>query len=324
MRLDPVGIIEACYAPAGEDREWLQGVLEAAQPLDRGLGAAAAVFSTQDGRLTHHALASRNLGEEQLARSVAFWEREADPALVRAIFPPGVPVALWSRIARRLPTTPLPLGTASDALAILAIDHDGRGVFLTTPSPRRIQLASRTQQQLTGVSAHLLSALRLRARVPAAPGPAGEGVEAVLDPDGRVQHAVAAARAAPARAHLAAAVQRVERARGRLRRADPEEAVALWTGLVDGRWSLVDHCEADGRRLVLARRNEPGVRDPRALAPRERDVLAYALQGHANKHIGYLLGIAPSTVASHLRAALAKLRVRSRRELLAAMGGPRR
>jgi DNA-binding NarL/FixJ family response regulator len=82
----------------------------------------------------------------------------------------------------------------------------------------------------------------------------------------------------------------------------------------------VDHGEADGRRFVLARRNEIGARDPKALAPRERDVLALAALGHSNKHIGYTLGIAPNTVATHLSSAMAKLGLRSRREVIAVLG----
>ena len=86
--------------------------------------------------------------------------------------------------------------------------------------------------------------------------------------------------------------------------------------MVDGRWSLVDHHDADGRRYILVRRNDPAVRDPKALTARERAVAAFAAQGHQNKYIGYLLGLAPATVASHLTAAMRKLGVLSRRELI--------
>ncbi len=48
-----------------------------------------------------------------------------------------------------------------------------------------------------------------------------------------------------------------------------DEALQLWQGLVDGTWSLVDRCEAAGKRYILACCNEPGVRDPKALTPRE-------------------------------------------------------
>jgi DNA-binding NarL/FixJ family response regulator len=108
----------------------------------------------------------------------------------------------------------------------------------------------------------------------------------------------------------------MENARGRLRRSDPDEALLLWQGLVDGTWSLVDQHESDGKRYLLARRNAPDVRDPLALTPRERVVLAFAAMGHQNKFIAYLLGLPVSKVAGHLAGARRKLRVTSRAELI--------
>jgi DNA-binding NarL/FixJ family response regulator len=89
----------------------------------------------------------------------------------------------------------------------------------------------------------------------------------------------------------------------------------LWRALVEGRWSVVDSYESDGRRLVVARRNEPRVRDPRGLSARESQVAAYASHGHSNKMIAYLLGVSESSVAAHLKSALSKLGVTSRVEL---------
>src|SRR5512143_2854719 len=74
-------------------------------------------------------------------------------------------------------------------------------------------------------------------------------------------------------------------ARRRVVRADPDEALQLWRGLVDGTWSLVDHHDTDGKRYLLARRNQPGVREPTALTQNERSVLAFAAMGHQNKYI---------------------------------------
>jgi DNA-binding CsgD family transcriptional regulator len=125
------------------------------------------------------------------------------------------------------------------------------------------------------------------------------------------------------RARLAAAVRAVERARGRLRTMDPDESIALWRGLVAGEWSLVDRCDADGRRFILARRNRPGVPDVKALTQREREVLAFTARGRSNKYTAYALGLSPSTVASHLASAERKLDARSRRDVIALLtGGP--
>ena len=138
----------------------------------------------------------------------------------------------------------------------------------------------------------------------------------MLDPGGRVIDAVGRAQAKGARQSLAEAVRHMDRARGALRRTDPEEALQLWQGLVDGTWSLVDRLESDGKRYILARHNEPGVRDPKALTQRERSVAAFAAMGHQNKFIGYLLGLSTSTVSGHLGSARQKLGLRSRAELV--------
>jgi DNA-binding NarL/FixJ family response regulator len=132
--------------------------------------------------------------------------------------------------------------------------------------------------------------------------------EAILRPDGTLEHATPAARSDAARASLRRAALAVDRARGKLRRRDPHEALAIWKGLVAGRWSLVDHFDSDGRRYLIAHRNDPEAPDWRGLTRREQQVLAYATLGHSNKLIAYELGLATSTVSVHLARARAKLK----------------
>jgi DNA-binding CsgD family transcriptional regulator len=168
------------------------------------------------------------------------------------------------------------------------------------------------------VGAHLVAAFRVRRQfadrliaTEMAPNP-----DAVLRPDGRLEHAEGAAKPNLARDSLQRAVVAYDRARGSLRRRDPDEAVAIWQALVAGRWSLVDHFDTDGRRFVVAHRNDAIPPDGRALTLRERQVLAYAAIGHSNKQIAYDLGLATSTVGWHLARARSKLRLPS----LAALG----
>jgi DNA-binding CsgD family transcriptional regulator len=78
--------------------------------------------------------------------------------------------------------------------------------------------------------------------------------------------------------------------------------------------------DTDGKRFVLARRNRPGVRDLGALTVRERQVATYAACGFSLKHVGYALGLSVPTVSQHLKAALRKLRLASRAELVATLG----
>jgi len=112
--------------------------------------------------------------------------------------------------------------------------------------------------------------------------------------------------------HLGAALQ--------MRRAALHEQ-AVWRGLMSGRWTLIDHFDAGGRRFVVAR-GKPGsaARSPVGrLTDRERDVCARAAAGCANKVIAAELGVAVSTVGMLLLRATRKLRCTSREDLIRAV-----
>lgn len=326
MKLDPIAVVEACYRPADGEVAWLRGVLEALQGLDLGGAHTARLKDTgPHGRFRPLAAAQRGtLPQDWLARLDAA-QAQAPEAALAAFYWPFPPVRRARAAARQL--GPEAEALLASALAQLGLD-DAYGVLAGGPEGRlldvglgirgRGRLAPSTRHQLALVSAHLTSALRLRVGLGGpAPSPDDEATEAVLDPGGAVRHAAGPAQARPARERLVEAVRRVERARGSLRRTSPAEAAELWRGLVDGRWSLVDHHEASGRRSILVRRNEPRLPDPRGLTPRERDVLAYAALGHSSKYVAYLLGLAPSTVAGHVAMACRKLGVRDRQDALA-------
>lgn len=94
-------------------------------------------------------------------------------------------------------------------------------------------------------------------------------------------------------------------------------AASVWRGLLTGRWRLLDSFERDQRWYLVARRCGDDEAHP-PVTEREEQVLALAARGHANKFIGYELGLSTSTVATHLRRGLDKLGVRSRTALAAA------
>jgi DNA-binding CsgD family transcriptional regulator len=247
---------------------------------------------------------------------------------MKALYWRAPPVALASRRLRSVASTApqehaAVFRTTADVLGLFAVDNDDRGVFIGVPLPRGRAPGPRTVYLLSRVAAHIASAWRLRCLVGAA-ARIDANSEAVLEPSGSVSHAAGAARDPAVRDQLGIAVRRMEVARSRARRTQPHEAVELWRGLVSGQWTLVDHVESTGRRYVLARRNEPRANDPKALSGLERQVTAYAIQGHANKYIAYILGIAPSTVSSHLNSACRKLGVASRRDLLHAFSSRER
>jgi DNA-binding CsgD family transcriptional regulator len=168
---------------------------------------------------------------------------------------------------------------------------------------------------LSRLATHIGAGLRLRRRLEAAERARRlDEAEAILTPSGKLEHAAGPAQAKGASQALASATRALDRARGRLRRADPDEAVALWRTLVSGRWSLIDHFDHDGRRYVVAHRNQ--MLDARvtlaALSDRERQAAMLAALGHGNKLIAYELGVSLSAVASYLSRASTKLGASSR------------
>jgi DNA-binding NarL/FixJ family response regulator len=81
-----------------------------------------------------------------------------------------------------------------------------------------------------------------------------------------------------------------------LRRKDPDEALSMWRALVEGRYSLVDRFESDGKRFLVAYEIPPGLQDPRGLTGRERAVASLLALVLPDKLIAYELGLAEGTV----------------------------
>lgn len=204
----------------------------------------------------------------------------------------------------------------ADCLAAKGFDPAGFGFMLAAPLPVVERVPVGDERGWAKVMAHVVAGARLRAGLPLP-----EDGEAVLDPAGRVVHAEGEARSRSARGALRHATMEIDRARSV--RTDPERALSIWKGLVAGRWSLVDRFDSDGRRYVIARRNDPEVDGPTALTARERQVLAYAAQGHSNDHIAYALGLSPSTISTHLSRAMRRLGIRQIADLAALFAPPR-
>ncbi len=63
------------------------------------------------------------------------------------------------------------------------------------------------------------------------------------------------------------------------------EALESRASLLDGRYSIIDHFEERGRRVFLVFENPYFFKSPRALSPRQRDVVALAARGQDNRTI---------------------------------------
>jgi DNA-binding NarL/FixJ family response regulator len=146
--------------------------------------------------------------------------------------------------------------------------------------------------------------------------------EALLDPKNfRVSQAAGGAQDKGASEIIRDAAVRVDGARSKLRKADPERALETWQGLVRGRWSLVDWFDTDGRRFVLAKPNAPNIGDPRGLTEREAQVAMYAAAGDSGRIIAYRFGLSTSSVSRVLKSAMRKLGVSTQAQLVEKMRG---
>ncbi len=316
-RTDIVSVVEAAYRTDLAGAEWLTAVAEAIGPhLFEGMGGIASFFDRRATEPTQIVSSVTNLG--------------ADPALVaglRAAFEMGTP-ADRDRSLRQggpllrlsdLAGTPLlenpfygPLARSigfSDLLVVRAMNPDGTGAFFAAPVGSKRRRGADWIARWSQLSAHLAAGMRLQRAAHAL-----DAAGAVFTPGGRVL--ALSERTESARDLLRHAVTEMDRSRSRRGRQDERAALEGWRALVDGRWSLVDHFEADGKRHVLALENAPDAPDPRALAPEERPVLHYVAMGHANKLIAYELGIPLGTVASRVAGIMRKLGVRTRVEIV--------
>ncbi len=330
MARDVLEIIEAAYAESADPDAWLKQALAVIQPhLDRGTGVLAHRFAHRPGEFWRGA--TRGIGADEAlipSLDVMLTARRGQTnegemlAFLRRVYP-RAPVVSWvnrligkawsADFAPALETMPADarakLVASPDALGVIAGDPSGEGcIFFARGEGAR--LPHQTEALWRCIASHLVTGYRLARRSPAEP-------EAVLSPSGKVLHLrtdLGREDAEP----LTEATRAIDQARGRLRRTDPERALTLWRGLVEGRWSLVDHFDHDGRRYVFAKRNAPDVRPWDTLTDRESQVVAFVAQGQTHKIIAYQLGLSPSAVGESLLRARTKLGARSRLELVAA------
>lgn len=318
-------LVSAAYRVQGSMAEWLASILDAARPLLRpDAGLMGTTFRVSpDGKIF---FSSGLVRTEEVPPAATEFLR----ALTGEHTPPHVHAATLDRA---------PLDTASsayrrfyggefadwervdtlrdlglhDQLVAKAYDPTGAGCFILAQMCRVTDQPTQRVEEWNHMLTHVLAGMRLQMDLAAL----ATNQEAILAPDGRVMHAEEAAKPLACREALRAAALRRDRARTRTGQADPALALREWRALVAGRWSLLDSFESDGRRYLVARRNDPRLGFPRALSERERQIAAYAARGHSNKFIAYALGLAPSTVSSHLTAAMRRLGARHRGELAA-------
>lgn len=125
-------------------------------------------------------------------------------------------------------------------------------------------------------------------------------------------------RALPPERSLHGALRALHVPSARRRALDRRRTDAVWRGVLDGTWTVIDWRDVGSRRLVIATPGDPDHVDQRALTERQARIAALVAAGHGDKEIAYLLDLARSTVTGYLQDALRKLHVPSRISLASA------
>jgi DNA-binding NarL/FixJ family response regulator len=331
MKHDLIDVIETAYsATPGDDRAWLKKLAEAALPsLDLQCGVFAAFFDATkrdsvgisntvnlgcDERHVRFLLEStRLLGSEEL--DITF---RANTVMNSA----------FTQVAGTRPEFQAKLRRLADehdfvdAAVVQVADPTGQGFVFAAPVRHPWKAPRQDNARWSKVAAHLAAAYRLQRHASLHPAADPDELDqAVLAPNGKIEHALGAAQSAHSQNWLRRAALAMDRARTGLRVENTDEALSVWQGLVAGRWSLVDRFDGDGRRYLVARKNDPKVMGPAALSVREQQVVCYMALGHSNKLIAYELGLSESNVSESAKRARVKLGVRSRAELIQLLRG---
>jgi DNA-binding CsgD family transcriptional regulator len=341
-RRDPIALVEACYDLGASEQAWLRAIARATGDL---------VQRSQHGVIAYHVeLAADGMRIEspvqaggdfdvagRLGKLAALLERtrsgEASlvDTIIAKVYQRVVQGGLRAPVDRLMmsefdklgPDWMYTLGVPGVRDHFTLINHhiDGLGAtFVVAGLSQRVELRPAERQMFQMLGAHIKAGLRLRRQL----GGAAHGVHApeggaVLDASSRVVHAEGDAREATAQDELHQSAQRIDCARTAHAGRDAA-ALEVWQGLVQGRWSLVERFDADGKRFMLAYCNPESITDPRGLTRKESRVTGLAVRGYANKLIAYHLGISEGTVSTHLHNAMRKLGIASRVELVRTLG----
>lgn len=318
MRVDPISVVEAAYQLQRSDGEWLAGILDGFRSeFDTTDGAIALLMeATQPFPAPPQisAVGQRDFSPRALERVPRALQAASSSMELAAQLAWGGPVSTLFKTAGELSADAF---GGMDAIYVLAGDPSSLHCALAAASGEALELSRAQAFTWSRIAAHIAGAHRLRRRLGSDSAP----IEAVLSPSGKVEYAEGVARSGKAQEALRYAAVQADTARGRARHRAPEVALGLWHALIAGRWTLVDQFERDGRRYLVARRNEPSTRPHAVMSEQERRVLLLAALGHSNKLIAYELGIPLSTVAARLKRALAKTGIKTRNQLVQFLAG---
>lgn len=321
-----LGVLDAAYDVDLDEAAWLAGVCAKLRPLIEEDGAGVHAFTVD--------LVAGKLGTPLLQGGSPSWERRwmrswwtpfmlaLDARSMQTLFSlASVSYAtdLFAAAQAKVPTLSSLLHKSRlfergvprldqrfeypDSLNLVALDAEGRGLSLVanrTASSR--QSPTRAQRSTLGaLCGHLASAARLRRKVGNTTALL-DGADAILDVrNGKLVHQASDPGGAPGRRVLEEAMPRLAQERRASSRSTGEvgETLSMWRALYAGGFSVLEVFTREGRRYVVARRNQPGrpAASASPLSDRELQVLALVARGHPTSEIAYELGLSISAVS---------------------------
>ena len=316
---DWIALLEAGYSLEGNEEAWLKQVLDQAAPLfDAGFWPMIwrYDFTPTTIQIQNVAIKGPSMAMKFLTQSL-----EAPSEVVDYFYRSGVQIDSFSEGFIRWPALPRMIqrvsgGLVRDALCVKALTGRGSGLGMGNNYMKTVTPTPLERKRWPLAVSHLGAGLRLRALAESLTLE-NTSVEAIFDSGGKLHDAREEARDTSARNSLREAVRRIDRIRTRSGRSDPDAAMEQWEGLIQGRWSLVDHFDTDRRRFVVAIKNDPSYPDPRGLTMRERQVAEFVGLGHSCKEISYTFGVSQSAVTNCTARAQSKLGLSSLPELTA-------
>jgi DNA-binding CsgD family transcriptional regulator len=322
---DPIAILESAYRIDVRHRsEWLESILESLYehsriPGLRGAGASFLELDAGEGPRFHETVVAEGtdfdadfylnmLDAQPIEQAVS--RIRADGTSCGTL---GQRLGLSKEMMEG--AEPSPLGFA-DILGISAYDPEGWALVFALPAEHLIEATDAFQDSLQRVAIHIAAAFRLKRRLG---GPVLDEADAIFDANGKLEYL--APEEESRREAAADSVERVREVRSSYRGELGTKGLEIWQGLLEGRWSLAEVFDTDGRQFFVLRKNDPQVAGPNALTMRERQIATYAAVADTNQIIAYELGISPSTVSTLLGRAMKKLGIDNRADLIRLVRG---
>lgn len=315
-----IDVVRLAYRFDLGEQEWLDTLAESLATLVPGHGTLVYTFDARSPRdgVAIRRWSGRGVDDRFVDATLAL-NRKSTADETRLFYHSGVVTGTVSSMLDTISDDPARnerfagtvgrLGVA-DSWGLTASSPEHRGIVANSPLESRRSLGRREAEVWRCVGVHIVSGYRLRRRVSDRSGEA----DAVIAPDGAMLDEEPGADASSARERIARHVREVEHHARRT--GDALDAVTVWKGLVEGRWSLVHRYDSDGKRYYLLHENRCSLPPIHRLSERERQVVAYVAQGDSNRWVAYQLGLSPGTVAVQLRRAMRKMGIASRSELI--------